>query len=323
MAIDKGIMLVRNSVNDGNIFIYDRTGKGIRTINRKGNGSQEYPSLSEIVLDEEQNEIFVNARNRILVYDLSGNFKRSLPYNEGSRYAGLYQFDRESLICRDTSFDTDGEEPDKPPFLIICKQDGRIIKEIQIPLQQKRRTQYEENRGETVITFFTSNLPAESIIPYHDSWILTSYSTDTIFSYLPDHCLTPFIVRTPSVQSGNPVAFLTPGILTERYYFLYTEKNEPEFRGATLMEFPRTYLMYDRHDQSIYEYTVYNDDYSSKTVNMSIRARSNEIAFWQKLEADDLFEAYEKGKLKGKLKEIAANLKEEDNPVIMLVKHKK
>ena len=32
---------------------------------------------------------------------------------------------------------------------------------------------------------------------------------------------------------------------------------------------------------------------------------------------------YEKGKLKGKLKEIAATLEEDSNPVIMLVKAKK
>jgi hypothetical protein len=34
-------------------------------------------------------------------------------------------------------------------------------------------------------------------------------------------------------------------------------------------------------------------------------------------------EAYKEGKLKGKLKEIAAGLKEDDNPVIMIAKNKK
>ncbi|MDR1201299.1 MAG: hypothetical protein LBL58_06680 [Tannerellaceae bacterium] len=40
-------------------------------------------------------------------------------------------------------------------------------------------------------------------------------------------------------------------------------------------------------------------------------------------EAFSLVEAYGKGQLKGKLKEIAATLDEESNPVIMLIKHKK
>jgi len=208
--------------------------------------------------------------------------------------------------------------------LIISKQDGRIVKEIQIPCQQIRQTELKFSDKSDII-FYTSNWPAESIIPYHGNWILTVYSTDTIFIYSPDHGLTPFMLRTPSIQSNNAEAFLASGILTERYYFLYTEKMEPEFFSPTLMEFPRTYLVYDRHDQTIFEYTTYNDDYSSKkTVNMSVRTRNNEIAFWQKIEAYQLVEALEKGELKNdKLKAIAAKLDVEDNPVIMLVKHKR
>ena len=323
MAVGNEIMLVKNNVNDGDLFIYDRTGKGIRKFNRKGQGAEEYPSLSDIVLDEEQNEIFVNLNNRILVYDLFGNFKRSLPGKEGVRYAGLYRFDKESLICRNIFFD-DVEDTDKPPFLIISKQDGRIVKEIQIPCQQKRQTQV-KNPEVTNIIYYATNLPAESIIPYHDNWILTAYSTDTVFSYLPNHGrLTPFMLRTPSIQSGNAEAYLAPVILTERYYFLYAEKTEPVFLNPTLMEFPRTNLVYDRHDRTINEYTIYNDDYSSKKTLNILRTRNNVIAFWQKIESHQLVEALEKGELKNeKLKEIVAKLDVNDNPVIMLVKHKK
>jgi hypothetical protein len=50
---------------------------------------------------------------------------------------------------------------------------------------------------------------------------------------------------------------------------------------------------------------------------------NNEIAFWKVFDAVNLVETYEKGQLKGNLKEISATLEEEDNPVIMLVKYKK
>lgn len=49
----------------------------------------------------------------------------------------------------------------------------------------------------------------------------------------------------------------------------------------------------------------------------------NEIAFMKRLEAYELVEAYGKGLLKGKLKEIAATLNEDSNAVIMLAKYKK
>jgi hypothetical protein len=52
-------------------------------------------------------------------------------------------------------------------------------------------------------------------------------------------------------------------------------------------------------------------------------AVNDKIASYQRLEAPDLVEAYKKGILKGRLKEIAAELDEESNPVIMLAKFKK
>jgi hypothetical protein len=49
---------------------------------------------------------------------------------------------------------------------------------------------------------------------------------------------------------------------------------------------------------------------------------NRDIVAFQNLEAYQLVEAYKKGELKGKLKEIAAGLKEGSNPVVMLMKKK-
>lgn len=49
---------------------------------------------------------------------------------------------------------------------------------------------------------------------------------------------------------------------------------------------------------------------------------NKEVSFVYKLEAPDLVEAYEGGELKGQLKEIAARLNEESNPVLMIAKYK-
>jgi len=122
----------------------------------------------------------------------------------------------------------------------------------------------------------------------------------------------------------DPEVLLLPVILTDRYYFIETLKKEVERMPGF---FQRKKLVYDKQEKTIYQYTVSNDDYTTpKTLEFSLGPFSNmnnEIAYLQKIEADDLVEAYEKGHLKGKLKEVAANLKEEDNPVIMLVKHKR
>jgi hypothetical protein len=120
----------------------------------------------------------------------------------------------------------------------------------------------------------------------------------------------------------NPEIFLFPGIITERYYFMeiLNKDDKYDFRQG----FPSSDLIYDKQEKKIFEYTVFNNDYSDKREhNMKLRPVNDEIAFWQKIEAHELVEDYEKGVLKGRLKEIAASLDAEDNPVIMLVKNKK
>ena len=317
-AIGKDMIIVRNSVNDGDIFIFDRNGKGLRKINRMGRGGEEYLSIYGFVLDEKNKEMFVmDYSSRIMVYDLYGIFRRSLKQVEGREYGGIYNFDDESIICSD--FYYDGETKDNSSFFIISKQDGSIIKDIHIPFEQRKSTIMIQIAGDNAIAVPIQKFP---IIPYQDSWILTEPSSDTIFKFTSDFILTPFWVRTPTVQSMNPEIFLFPEILTDRYYFMKTVKKEFDF--STGRGFPETHLVYEKQEKTINECIVYNNDFSTKRpIEMSQRPLNNEIIFWQKLEADDLFDAYKEGQLKGKLKEIAAGLKEEDNPVIMLVKYKK
>jgi len=329
-AIGRDFIIVTNAslITDGDIFIFDRNGKGLRKINRLGRGGKEYQNITGIILDEENCELFVNdfPPKRIMVYDLYGRFKRSLRYNEGSNYRVVFNFDRESLICRENSLAFEQGVVEMPPFILISKQDGSIVNEILIPFEQKKITYSLIINGQSVTAIPTDatgiknisviNIDFSPIIPYHDSWILTEPSSDTVFQFLPDCSMIPFMVRTPSIQTMNPEIYLFPKVLTDRYYLIETVKKEQEY--------PKTHLVYDKQEQTIYEYTQHNGDYSDKRiVGMSSRPINNEIAFWQKIEADELVEDYEKGVLKGKLKEIAAKLKEEDNPVIMLVKHKK
>ena len=160
-AIGKKIILIRNTnrAGSGDIFIFDREGKGLRRINRRGPGNEEYTNITgRIVLDEDNDELFVSCIDlrRVFVYDLYGNFRRSFKYIEGedssSRwkteifYDPIYNFDQNNLICHDNSngrnFVGKGSnlQVDVEPrniFWIISKQDGRITREIKIPFEKK------------------------------------------------------------------------------------------------------------------------------------------------------------------------------------------
>jgi hypothetical protein len=315
-AIGKELVLAGNYTDDGDIYIFDRTGKALRKINRKGQGGEEYSQTTEIILDEDNHEMFVKdyPARKILVYDLHGNFKRSFKFTDAGYYLFTFNYDRDHLICYNSHLPVDDE---RSCHLIISKQDGSIIRKIPLPFKEIKTPIVIMEKEDVHITpsFYLT-------IPRHGKWLLMSTSSDTVYSYLPEGNIIPFIARTPSIHSMEPEVFLFPGAITDRYYFMQTMKKEFDF--ARMKGFPTTDLVYDRQEKAIYIYTVYNDDYSNKKqIYMNTEPVDGEIVTWQPLEAHQLVEAREKGQLKGRLKEIAATLDEEDNPVIMLIKHKK
>ncbi|WP_455634690.1 6-bladed beta-propeller [Parabacteroides sp.] len=340
-AIGKDVMIVRNMwAVDGDIFIYDRNGKAIRHINRKGQGNEEYFSTSGIYLDDEKGEMFVGNRvgSNVLVYDLYGNFKRSFKFkdnkfaNAGALYQPLYNFDREYFIGQDANsgrtFNFNDKSEDLEPrnlFLLISKQDGSVAKEIEIPFEKKVSQVLFDEKGIGMV-----NNPC--IVPYGDRWLLTEPSCDTVYTYSSAEGLKPFIVRTPSIQSMSPEVFLFPGVVTDRYCFMQTVKKELNLAMMdTYYRLMRTDLVYDRETKEVSEYVLYNDDFTKEVPIANLVDEifdltvfnNDEIAFTWRINTPELVEAYQEGHLKGKLKEIAAGMHEEDNPVIMVAKYKR
>lgn len=81
LDIGENLILVRNESQDGNIFLFDRTGKGVRKINRRGQGGEEYAFMYGAILDEDNGEIFINdiMTKRIMVYDLCWKYQKIFP----------------------------------------------------------------------------------------------------------------------------------------------------------------------------------------------------------------------------------------------------
>lgn len=315
--VGKEYILVTNRNNDGDIFIFDRkSGKGVKKINRQGQGAEEYARINEIILDESNGEMFVTSPgNKILVYDLDGKFKRCL--NLGQEVASMFDYDKSNLIGYDmTDYYNKGKDRSKVYHLLISKQDGSITREIYIPFKTIN----------TPIVMVGDNFVASysyQIRLSRNQWTLIETSADTLYNYAPDGTLSPFIVRTPSAHTMEPEVFLYMGIHTDRYYFMQTVKNVFNFDKGN--GFYTDELVYDKQEKGFFQVSVCNGDYAEKrTVAITAKSINREIEDVTSLNASRLVEVYKKGQLKdGKLKDIASRLDEEDNPVIMLVKQKR
>lgn len=272
-----------------------------------------------VVLFEDKNEMFVNdgPTSKIQVYDLDGNYKRTISYKRGALVTVLIDFDTDNFLSQNIY--APENENSGETFLFLSKKDGSMT-DIKVPYQERKSIALVRvNEDGSMQGAFPEN--SDFIDPFRDGWLLTEPSADTIYFYKADRSLKPFIVRTPSVQTMSPEVFLFPGVLTDDYYFMQSVTKEYDFDKNEGM--PSTPLVYDVAEQKIYKYTVHNADYEDREENLSKQNVNNKIAFYQALPADELIEALEDGKLKGKLSDIAAHLDIEDNPVVMIVKPKK
>ena len=317
-AVGENLIIATNFKSDGNIFFFNReNGKILKKINHKGQGGEEYTSALGFVLDETNNELYVSDTygRKILVYDLDGNFKRKLSWKGDFMFGEIFSFDQKHLICQDILNENNTVIRSAQSFMLLSKENGNIIKTIPIPFKDKKTIIMTHADEKTGMYYAYAPSTSHPLVPYFNNYVLAEYSADTIYRYTPNGAMEPIIARTPSVQTMNPEVFLFPTMFTDRYYFVEAVEKT--------MEFKTTDIVYDKQEKNLFTYKIYNDDYAyEKEAFLKSRPLNSEVPTWQFLDADELVDDFENGKLKGKLKEVASRLHEDNNPVIMLIKYK-
>lgn len=131
------LTLVKNIINDGDIFIFDRNGKGLRKFNRKGQGSEEYIFNLSAFVDDNSGEIYIDEIIRnVLVYDFQGNFLKSIPRGD-NKWINATNYNQDYLIARESPSIQIQNKTDYQRFVIISKQDGNIAKDFRIYFKKK------------------------------------------------------------------------------------------------------------------------------------------------------------------------------------------
>ncbi|MBE6288578.1 MAG: 6-bladed beta-propeller [Mediterranea massiliensis] len=318
-SIGEKYIVVRNWHQDGDIFFFDRqTGRAIRKINRKGEGSEEYSRITKIILDEVNNELFVGdlMTSKILVYDLEGVHKRTLKLPEDCRNWSIYPFNNEHLIAYDHSatYNPGSDREDKSYHLIFSKKDGNIVKGIYIPYEKVKSLMVEAGNNVAVPKL-------DAIAPHKEDFFFTEPSSDTVYYFnTKNQALTPYLVKE---STSKPEKVLKMGVVTNRYCVMSTTEIKFDFSKGS--GFPISYLVYDKQTNRLHKASVSNADFINGQQGVLIEnLQQGDIAAIQVLQSHRLVEAYESGKIQNEtLKKIVSGLNEESNPVIMIMKHKK
>lgn len=303
----------------GDVFLFGTDGKLITQFNHKGQSGKEYKYIMQIIPDKEKQELYLfdgSSHHQIQVYDMSGEYKRTVKYDKGLKVSDFNAFGESEVICYQSNLvffepKDDTEKNKKPQLVVLSKDSGATDTIIELPTTEGvdavSRFEKDGRKG------FFIRKPA-FFIKYKQGFIVNEIACDTVFLLQEDKSLTPLLARTPKVSStDNPQKMVAIKKITRDAYYLEVMLKKFEIGGKN--NFPTTHYVWNKKENKFYEYTLRNADVETPKDLVTLRPLSL-------LSADNLKELLEEGKLSGKLKEIAENLNEDDNPVLVKVKFK-
>jgi hypothetical protein len=323
--MDDEIVIFSNSQED--ILIFDRhTGKGISSFNRKGRGPSEYIFVGSLAVDKAAGEIFVRDANNlpVHVYDMQGKPLRTL--NLKRNLGGMFFFhdwDDEHLFFYNPARP---DQPNAAPYTLLSKTDT-LTTDLPIRLDGREGMSIKvdfPNGG------YMTRSAGTQLAKTHDGYMISEPGLDTMFTWNKGTGeLTPVMARTPSFHSMEyPVVLFYMGESSD-YMFLQTIERKWEFDGmsedmikrtALSKDFKRVNLARNKADGSIYETKVLNGDFvDEREIVLQPNFATPAGQYVYTLQPYELLELNEAGKLQGSLAELVPTLREDDNPVMMVV----
>lgn len=158
-----------------------------------------------------------------------------------------------------------------------------------------------------------------------DEALIAEFSLDTLYSFKGER-LTPIAVKTPSARSTTPPTIIVPELYTDSFLLFrvvsmyYDKSNHYKPYQESDM------LIWNRKTNQVEKWEIYNSDMDAAMLRYPLTRlnafsdKNMGVAFYT---AETLITLNNEGKLKGKLKEVASKLQdEEDNKILLIAKYK-
>lgn len=313
-------------LNQGSIFFFDKKGRCVEYFNRQGAGNEEYNTMVTCCFDFDQKEVFVwdyQLLYRIMVYSFKGEFKRELKLNKQKWANHIYSYDNKNLIGFDTykKFYKDPTDKlfNKYPYFLINKKDGSITS---LPLKV-------ENRITNMKSWSNGNhiagvkITIENLLKANNGIYISDFALDTIY-HCVDGKLLPKAIRQSNPNKDEWLSSLCCETDDYSFFTVVNCTTDDVTKKGEIKE--ERLLVYEKRNADIYNAFVTLSDFSEKISVPIAHVSLADIpeGYYVGLFSVDMLKFYlDKNALKGKIKEIAENLEEDANPVLVIAKFKK
>ena len=309
--------IVTVNITEGKLFVFSRQGKALHTFCRKGQGPEEFVYPIAVRVDEKSKEIFVLDYQKVQVYSLTGKYKRSLNIPENVKIGSMFNYDDKHLICYDNhNLDRQGEKVTEQPFFLFSKKDGKITR---IPLTIQNRigqSMYIERDGKKMVVTMNNIAP---MVKNGDEVVLSDMGSDVVYLYKKGK-VTPLLKRNPGTMDFNPRSAM--GVVMKLGDIVWLREVKKEVKG------PRpdiNMLTYDVATGEVNNLVLWDDVNFTHPYSVQSRNERQELPYnctAANFQPDYLKKLNEQGHLTGRLKELAEEMLEDDNPLLILYKLK-
>ena len=309
--------IVTVNITEGKLFVFSRQGKALHTFCRKGQGPEEFVYPIAVRVDDKSKEIFVLDYKKVQVYSLTGKYKRSLNIPENVKIGSMFNYDDKHLICYDNhNLDRQGEKVTEQPFFLFSKKDGKITR---IPLTIQNRigqSMYIEREGKKMVVTMNNIAP---MVKNGDEVVLSDMGSDVVYLYKKGK-VTPLLKRNPGTMDFNPRSAM--GVVMKLGDIVWLREVKKEVKG------PRpdiNMLTYDVSTGEVNNLVLWDDVNFTNPYSVQSRNERQELPYnctAANFQPDYLKKLNEQGRLTGRLKELAEEMLEDDNPLLILYKLK-
>lgn len=313
-----------------NIVFFDRKGKYLHSFNRIGGSGEEYRTIYNICVDFDSNEVYVydyrgDFQSAIQIYTFEGEYKITLKVPHKMLF-DIYNYDSEYLLVEDHLLVDRIEKRtvNQTPYYKMSKKNGELVN---IPLtitnRIRNRIIFSKDVDKNTSQSISLNYGVYPVANIGNEIMIADFALDTVYIYKNDKLL-PIAVRNNQITKYDSHIMASIEVLTDRY-MLWTTQDKRILDPETYASPDKRILLLDRYTGECNELRY--SDANGVTSDMNSRLLSNKYTLPRNYgmlnyPADLLKELNDAGKLKGKLKEIASKLKEDDNPVLLIAKFK-
>lgn len=309
-------------------LIFDRSGKYLREINRRGGGSEEYMYMTGALFDMDSCEVCViGGRRGVYAYDFQGNLKNKTEGLGRDTYLNCFGFcDDDNIVAWDSGelqIEPLDDNKEKYRYVLIDKHTGEV-EPIPLAVDHPMGTSQSFRLGDGVTRAVTIGL--SPIARSRDGYIISDFASDTLYEYSAGNLKPIAVFENISRDDRQIPDRVSVNFATGRYVSLSYSR----ILGVTMDDIAMdekvsgNYLL-DRETGEIFKYGMRRPYLKDGEADWDLSCQpvdGEPNTYMFTVTAERLHGNLEDGLLRPEVEAMVEQFDEEANPMVVIVKFK-